>query len=102
MASSLLINRIGELVTNARGDADVADGADAGPGRFALISDAALVIEADRIAWKGVLKPRDFLGVRLAVMTMSWISSSDTWSMTHCQPLPPSKIPTDLPYPGST
>ena len=31
-----------------------------------------------RIAWKGVLKPRHFLGVRLAVMTMSWISSSDT------------------------
>ena len=24
-----------------------------------------------RIAWKGVLKPRHFLGVRLAVMTMS-------------------------------
>src|ERR1700719_2276672 len=35
-----------------------------------------------RIAWKGVLKPRHFLGVRLAVMTMSWISSSDTWSMS--------------------
>ena len=30
-----------------------------------------------RIAWNGVLKPRHFLGVRLAVMTMSWISSSD-------------------------
>ena len=35
-----------------------------------------------RIAWKGVLKPRHFLGVRLAVTTMSWISSSDTWSMS--------------------
>jgi hypothetical protein len=35
-----------------------------------------------RIAWKGVLKPRHFLGVRLAVITMSWISSSDTWSMS--------------------
>ena len=31
--------------------------------------------------WKGVLKPRHFLGVRLAVMTMSWISSSDSLSM---------------------
>ena len=28
------------------------------------------------------LKPRHFLGVRLAVMTMSWISSSDTLSMS--------------------
>jgi len=35
-----------------------------------------------RIAWKGVLKPRHFLGVRLAVMTMSWISSSDSLSMS--------------------
>src|SRR5579859_838852 len=56
MASSLLINRIGELVTNAPGAADGADrtdGADAGPGRFALLNDAALVIEGDRIAWTG-------------------------------------------------
>jgi hypothetical protein len=35
-----------------------------------------------RIAWKGVLKPRHFLGVRLAVMTMCWISSSDSLSMS--------------------
>src|SRR3984893_14624844 len=35
-----------------------------------------------RIAWNGVLKPRHFLGVRLAVRTMSWISSSDTLSMS--------------------
>src|ERR1700716_2371261 len=35
-----------------------------------------------RIAWKGVLKPRHFLGARLAVMTMSWISSSDRRSMS--------------------
>jgi hypothetical protein len=35
-----------------------------------------------RSAWKGVLKPRHFLGVRLVVMTMSWISSSDIWSMS--------------------
>jgi len=33
------------------------------------------------MAWNGVLKPRHFLGVRLAVMTMSWISSSDIRSM---------------------
>src|ERR1700730_13145032 len=31
---------------------------------------------------RGVLKPRHFLGVRLAVMTMSWISSSDRRSMS--------------------
>jgi hypothetical protein len=35
-----------------------------------------------RIAWRGVLKPRHFQGVRLAVMTMSWISRSDTLSMS--------------------
>ena len=35
-----------------------------------------------RIAWNGVLKPRHFLGVRLAVRTMSWISSSETLSMS--------------------
>ena len=34
------------------------------------------------IAWNGVLKPRHFLGVRLAVRTMSWISSSDTLSIS--------------------
>src|SRR3984957_4294876 len=53
MASSLLIDRIGELVTNAPDPADGADGADGGPGRFALINDAALVIEGDRVAWIG-------------------------------------------------
>jgi imidazolonepropionase len=50
MARSLLINRIGELVTNAPGAADPAA---PGPGRFALINDAALVVEGDRIAWTG-------------------------------------------------
>ena len=35
-----------------------------------------------RILWNGVLKPKHFLGVRLAVMTMSWISSSDSRSMS--------------------
>src|ERR1700761_534820 len=45
MSRSLLITRIGELVTNA------ADGG--GPGRFAAISDAALVISGDRVAWTG-------------------------------------------------
>ncbi len=44
MATSLLITRIGELVTNVppgRG------------GQFAALTDAALVIEGDRIAWTG-------------------------------------------------
>jgi imidazolonepropionase len=50
MTRSLLINGIGELVTNAQGAADAAD---AGPGLFALINDAALVIEGDRIVWTG-------------------------------------------------
>jgi imidazolonepropionase len=40
--ASLLITRIGELVTNAPGSAG-----------FAAISDAALVIEGDRVAWTG-------------------------------------------------
>ena len=62
MARSLLITGIGELVTNAPGAADGAGGADGasgadgagvGPGRFALVNDAALVIEGDRIAWTG-------------------------------------------------
>ena len=51
MPSSLLITRIGELVTNAP-DAD-AGGAVGGPGGFASLDDAALVIEGDRIAWTG-------------------------------------------------
>ena len=49
MARSLLINRIGELVTNAAGPG----GEPARAGQFALINDAALVIEGDRIAWTG-------------------------------------------------
>jgi imidazolonepropionase len=53
MTRSVLINRIGELVTNAPGAADAADGAGAGLGRFAVINDAAVVIEGDRIAWTG-------------------------------------------------
>ena len=56
MTRSVLINRIGELVTNAPGAADAADGAaepGPGPGRFAVINDAAVVIEGDRIAWTG-------------------------------------------------
>jgi imidazolonepropionase len=62
MGRSLLIARIGELVTNAPDDdvigsaarrADRAVGARPGPGRFAVINDAALVIEGDRIVWTG-------------------------------------------------
>jgi imidazolonepropionase len=47
MSRSLLITRIGELVTNAP-----ADGSGAAGG-FAALSDAALVIEDGRIAWTG-------------------------------------------------
>ncbi|HWG02628.1 MAG TPA: imidazolonepropionase [Trebonia sp.] len=47
MANSLLITRIGELVTNAGPDAgNVGDG-------FAAIANAALVIEGDKVAWTG-------------------------------------------------
>jgi len=47
VAGSLLITRIGELVTNAPGgDLD-------GAGGFAAVSDAALVVEGDRVAWTG-------------------------------------------------
>jgi imidazolonepropionase len=49
VGESLLIARIGELVTNA----PEADGAVPGPGPFAVINDAALVIEGDRIVWTG-------------------------------------------------
>ncbi|HSZ39256.1 MAG TPA: imidazolonepropionase [Trebonia sp.] len=49
MAESLLITRIGELVTNAPGGET-----GHGPGGgFAGIEDAALVIEGDRVAWTG-------------------------------------------------
>jgi len=50
VTGSLLITRIGELVTNAPADA----GAGAGPGAFAVLTDAALVIEGDRVAWTGL------------------------------------------------
>jgi imidazolonepropionase len=49
MAGSLLITRIGELVTNSPAEA----GEPGGPGDFALISDAALVIEDEKVAWAG-------------------------------------------------
>jgi len=45
VAASLLITQIGELVTNAPGEARGSS--------FALISNAALVIEGDRVAWTG-------------------------------------------------
>ena len=47
---SLLLANIGELVTN---DGGGTGGAEAGPGAFASITDAALVIEAGRVAWTG-------------------------------------------------
>jgi imidazolonepropionase len=49
VAESLLIARIGELVTNAPEE----DGAGRGPGPFAVINDAALVVEGDRVVWTG-------------------------------------------------
>ena len=56
---SLLLTGIAELVTN--------DGA-AGDRAFAAIPDAALVIEAGRLAWTG---PASRAPVRLAVSTIS-------------------------------
>ena len=50
MTRSLLITRIGELVTNAPDDSGPGD---SGPGGFAALSDAALVIWGDRVAWTG-------------------------------------------------
>src|SRR5262249_24982990 len=48
---TLLITNIGELVTNAP---DAAGGAaPAGPGPFAAIANAALVVEDGRVAWAG-------------------------------------------------
>jgi imidazolonepropionase len=46
---STLITNIGELVTNA----PAGDGPDAGPGPFAALPDAALVISGGRVAWTG-------------------------------------------------
>jgi imidazolonepropionase len=48
---STLLANIGELVTNAH-DGQGAGGARA-PGAFASITDSALVIEGDRVAWTG-------------------------------------------------
>src|SRR5215467_128395 len=47
---SLLLTNIAELVTN---DGDGPGGQSSGPGTFASIPDAALVIEAGRVAWTG-------------------------------------------------
>jgi imidazolonepropionase len=46
---STLITNVGELVTNAGPDHDPARG----PGPFAALGDAALVIEDGRVAWTG-------------------------------------------------
>jgi imidazolonepropionase len=48
---STLLTNIGELVTHAPGGD--AGGPPAGPGPFAAITDAALVIEDGRVAWTG-------------------------------------------------
>jgi len=60
VARSLLITRISELVTNALRDSDAIaaispdnSAAAGGPGGFATLSNAALVIEGDRVAWTG-------------------------------------------------
>jgi len=55
VTGSLLITRIGELVTNALPADDGAGGAAAGTraGAFAALTDAALVIEGDRVVWTG-------------------------------------------------
>jgi imidazolonepropionase len=57
VAGSLLITRIGELVTNALPGSDATSPDNSavagGPGGFAALSDAALVIEGDRVAWTG-------------------------------------------------
>ncbi len=49
MSRSTLLTNIGELVTNAPADGSQA----AGPGPFAVITGAALVIEDGRVAWSG-------------------------------------------------
>jgi imidazolonepropionase len=48
VTESLLITRIGELVTNLPG------GDGPGPGPFAVLTDAALVVEGERVAWTGL------------------------------------------------
>src|SRR5260370_6416170 len=48
---STLITNIGELVTNAPDSSG--DSRRPGPGAFAVIEDAALVIESGRVAWTG-------------------------------------------------
>jgi imidazolonepropionase len=48
---SALITSIGELVTNTPDGED--DGQPGGPGSFAAITDAALVVEDGRVAWAG-------------------------------------------------
>jgi imidazolonepropionase len=57
VAASLLITRIGELVTNAPPDVTGDGGVNtecAGPAdRFVALTDAALVVEGDRVAWTG-------------------------------------------------
>jgi imidazolonepropionase len=49
---SVLLTNIGELVTHAS-DGQTGNGRPAGLGEFASITDAALVIDAGRVAWTG-------------------------------------------------
>jgi imidazolonepropionase len=53
VTGSLLITRIGELVTNSPASGGGAEGEPGGSDGFAAISDAALVIEDERVAWTG-------------------------------------------------
>jgi len=54
VSRSLLITRIGELVTNAPLEGDTGPGPGPGPGRFAALRGAALVIDGDRVVWTGL------------------------------------------------
>jgi imidazolonepropionase len=54
VSPSTLITHIGELVTNAPADGDGSTlHQPAGPGSFAAIENAALVLDAGRVAWSG-------------------------------------------------
>jgi len=58
---STLITNIGELVTNAPDSSG--DSGMPGPAAFAVIEDAALVIESGRVAWIGLAARADIVAV---------------------------------------